>query len=111
MHQKAEFARTFEALSEPVIHGLQTCARFVDRQLTVAEAHIINDEPGEDRNRLGLLLRESLPMPSWDPIIDRLMRLGLILNIDDGGVINEPSYAVTVAPPTLFWSVDTRPLF
>ncbi|WP_162559318.1 hypothetical protein [Microvirga sp. 17 mud 1-3] len=98
-YQKSECARIFASLNEPFLHGLQTSSRYSHGQLTEAESSLM-DPNADEREQLGLLLKESMQVTSWPSILDQLMWLGLLEDVIDAGVIGEPDYAVTVRSPT-----------
>ena len=95
---KAQCARVLSELTEPVLHALQTNDRLHRNQLVADEQEICSAFE-EKSQKLAALLAASMQLPDWDPVMRRIMDLGLVGQVLDGGSFGGPPMVQT-APTT-----------
>ena len=101
---KAQCARVIAELTEPMLHALQTNDRFHRDQLNAQEKQICSTLE-EQTQQMAALLNATMRIPDWDPVMRRIMDLGLIEQHFDGGNFDASDPMVQTGPTTAYGKI------
>jgi hypothetical protein len=101
---KAQCARVISELTEPMLHAIQTNDRIHRNLLAVDELKICSRFE-EKSQQVAALLNSTMVLPDWDPVMRRIMDIGLIDQIIDAGHFGDDTPMVQTAPTTEYGRV------